>query len=85
MRLHHSLLKRRGSKGHGKQGFTLVELLIAATLGSLVTITASNIIVGQLRTGGNLSATQSVRQDWNRMFHLLLSALFESALKELKG
>ena len=79
MRLHHSLLKRRGLKGHAKQGFTLVELLIAATLGSLVTITASNILVGQLRTGGNLSATQNLRQDWNRTAHFIES---EAALSE---
>ena len=79
MRLHHCLLKICKSKRQQDQGFTLVELLIAATIGSILTITASNALVSQLRTGGSLTATQNLRQDWNRTTHFIES---EAALSE---
>ena len=79
MRLHHSPLKTHESKRQQEQGFTLVELLIVATIGSILTITASNALVSQLRTSGSLAASQSVRQEWNRTTHFIES---EAALSE---
>lgn len=79
MRLHHSPLKIHESKRQQEQGFTLVELLIVATIGSILTITASNALVSQMRTGGSLAASQSVRQEWNRTTHFIES---EAALSE---
>jgi prepilin-type N-terminal cleavage/methylation domain-containing protein len=79
MRLHHSLLKKPGSKDHAKRGFTLVEILISVTLGSLVSIAATNIMLSQLRSGGGLATTQNLRQEWNRTTHFIES---EVALSE---
>ena len=76
MRLHHAVLKQDLKE---TSGFTLVEVLIAATVGSLVAIMASDIVLSTLHSGAALEATQRLRLDWSRTSHFIES---EVALSE---
>ena len=76
MRLHHPLLK---PKPQASSGFTLVELLVAATVGTLVAATASDLMLSNTRSGAALEATQRLRTDWSRVSHFIES---EVALSE---
>ena len=76
MRLHHPLLK---PKPQASSGFTLVELLVAATVGTLVAATAGDLLLSNTRTGAALEATQRLRTDWSRVSHFIES---EVALSE---
>ncbi len=71
MRLHHRLLTAAG--------FTLVELLIAASVGILLSLTASQLMLSHMRSSSALEATQRLRDDWNRTTHFIES---EVALSE---
>ena len=71
MRLHHRLLTAAG--------FTLVELLIAASVGVLLSLTASQLMLSHMRSSSALEATQRLRDDWNRTTHFIES---EVALSE---
>ena len=76
MRLHHKLLNKAPTLGGG---FTLVELLVAMAVGSLVALAASEVMLGNLRSSASLEATQRLRDDWNRTSHFIES---EVALSE---
>ncbi|QNG27086.1 hypothetical protein [Synechococcus sp. HK01-R] len=71
MRLHHRLLTAAG--------FTLVELLVAASVGVLLSLTASQLMFSHMRSSSALEATQRLRDDWNRTTHFIES---EVALSE---
>ena len=71
MRLHHRLLTAAG--------FTLVELLVAASVGVLLSLTASQLMLSHMRSSSALEATQRLRDDWNRAIHFIES---EVALSE---
>ena len=71
MRLHHRLLTAAG--------FTLVELLVAAAIGVLLSLTASQLMLSHMRSSSALEATQRLRDDWNRTTHFIES---EVALSE---
>lgn len=76
MRLHHPLLK---TQSLAKNGFTLVELLVAATVGTLVAAAAGDLMLSNTRSGAGLEATQRLRTDWSRVSHFIES---EVALSE---
>ena len=76
MRLHHPLLKPQPQPC---RGFTLVELLVAAALGTLVAVTAGHLVLSNTRSGAALEATQRLRTDWSRVSHFIES---EVALSE---
>lgn len=76
MRLHHPLLK---DQSQARNGFTLVELLVAAAVGSIVAITASDLMLSNMRSGAALEATQRLRTNWSRVSHFIES---EVALSE---
>ena len=60
MRLHHLLLKHQRQK---QRGFTLTELLIAASVGSLVALGASDLMLSNTKSSAALEATHRVRSD----------------------
>ena len=76
MRLHHSLLKYQPRPS---QGFTLVELLVAAAVGTVVAAAAGDLMPSNMRSGAALEATQRLRTDWSRTSHFIES---EVALSE---
>ena len=76
MRLHHSLLKHQPRPS---QGFTLVELLVAAAVGTVVAAAAGDLLLSNMRSGAALEATQRLRTDWSRTSHFIES---EVALSE---
>ena len=76
MRLHHPLLK---PKPQASSGFTLVELLVAASVGSIVALAATDLMLSNMRSGAALEATQRLRTDWSRVSHFIES---EVALSE---
>ena len=76
MRLHHSLLKHQPRPS---QGFTLVELLVAAAVGTVVAAAAGDLMLSNMRSGAALEATQRLRTDWSRTSHFIES---EVALSE---
>jgi len=76
MRLHNRLLKKQPFENNG---FTLTELVIAASVGSLVSLAASNFMLSSTRSGATLEATQRVRSEWSRTSHFIES---EVALSE---
>ena len=76
MRLHHSLLKHQPRPS---QGFTLVELLVAAAVGTVVAAAAGDLMLTNMRSGAALEATQRLRTDWSRTSHFIES---EVALSE---
>ena len=79
MRLHNSVLKRQSIITKGTTGFTLVELLVAALMGSLLTMATSNLLLSHMRSSATLEGTQRMRQDWSRVTHFIES---EVALSE---
>ena len=70
MRLHHPILRTSCNRD---AGFTLVELLVAASVGSIVALAASDLMLSNMRSGAALEATQSLRSDWNRASHFIES------------
>ena len=76
MRLHHPLLKEQSQASNG---FTLVELLVAATVGTLVAAAAGDLLLSNMRSGAAIEATQRLRTDWSRVSHFIES---EVALSE---
>ena len=76
MRLHHPILRKTCNRD---AGFTLVELLVAASVGSIVALAASDLMLSNMRSGAALEATQRLRTDWSRVSHFIES---EVALSE---
>ncbi len=76
MRLHHPILRKSCNRD---AGFTLVELLVAAAVGSIVALAASDLMLSNMRSGAALEATQRLRTDWSRVSHFIES---EVALSE---
>ena len=79
MRLHNSVLKRQSLSTKGTAGFTLVELLVATVMGSLLTMATSDLLLSHMRSSARLEGTQRMRQDWSRVTHFIES---EVALSE---
>lgn len=73
MHLHHKLLIK------AEEGFSLVELLLAASLGGLLCIVAADAMIAHLRSNASLEATERLRSDWSRTSHFIES---EVALSE---
>ena len=77
MRLHHKLLIH---PRHGDgTGFSLVELLLAASLGGMLCIVAADAMIAHLRSSASLEGTERLRSDWSRTSHFIES---EVALSE---
>ena len=74
MRLHHQLLKRTPA-----DGFTLTELLVAASIGILLSLVAGEALVSHLQSNARLESLERLRNDWNRASHFIES---EVALSE---
>ena len=64
MRLQHRLLRR--APRLSEAGFTLTELLIAASLGVGVAILAGDAMLSHLRSGERLEALERQRSEWSR-------------------
>ena len=77
MHLHHKLLIHR--RHEIEAGFSLVELLLAASLGGLLCIVAADAMIAHLRSNASLEATERLRSDWSRTSHFIES---EVALSE---
>jgi hypothetical protein len=60
-------------------GFSLVEVLLAASLGGLISVVAADAMISHLRTNERLEATERLRADWSRTSHFIES---EVALSE---
>ena len=76
MHIHHELLtQRRNLRG----GFSLIELLLAASLGGMLCIIAADAMIVHLRSNASLEATERMRNDWMRSSHFIES---EVALSE---
>ena len=58
-----------------QQGFSLVELLIAAGLGVLMILTAGEVMIQQQRSAAKLEKLQRQREDWRRASSFLESEL----------
>ena len=69
MRLHNPLLKPQPK---ASRGFTLVELLVAASAGS-IGLYSQRSDVSNMRSGAALEATQRLRTDWSRVGHFIES------------
>ena len=65
MRLQHRLLKRPRRRQH-EAGFSLAELLIAASLGVGVAILAGDAMLSHIRSGERLEALERQRSEWSR-------------------
>ena len=52
-------------------GFTLVELLLAASMGGLLCIVAADAMIAHLRSNASLEATERLRGDWSRASHFI--------------
>lgn len=74
MRLHFQLLKRPNA-----DGFTLTELLVAASISVLLTAVAAEALTSHLRSNARLESLERLRNDWNRTSHFIES---EVALSE---
>jgi hypothetical protein len=77
MHLHHQLLIEQRQRV--ATGFSLVELLLAASLGGLLCIVAADAMIAHLRSNASLEATERLRSDWSRTSHFIES---EVALSE---
>lgn len=60
------------------QGFTLVELLIAITVGTIVAVAAGELTQSSLRTGASLEDLQRLRTDWDRTSNFIQSEVVMS-------
>lgn len=58
-----------------QQGFSLVELLIAAGLGVLMILTAGEVMIQQQRSASKLEQLQRQREDWRRASSFLEAEL----------
>lgn len=58
-----------------QQGFSLVELLIAAGLGVLMILTAGEVMIQQQRSAAKLEQLQRQREDWRRASSFLEAEL----------
>lgn len=58
-----------------QQGFSLVELLIAAGLGVLMILTAGEVMIQQQRSAAKLDQLQRQREDWRRASSFLEAEL----------
>ncbi|MDA9149114.1 prepilin-type N-terminal cleavage/methylation domain-containing protein [Synechococcus sp. AH-229-G18] len=65
--------KKKIKQSKSVQGFTLVELLIATTLGTVVAVAAGELTLSSLRTGAGLENIQRLRTDWDRTSHFIES------------
>jgi len=74
MRLHNELLKRAKT-----DGFTLTELLVAASIGVLLSLVAGEALISHLQSNARLESLERLRNDWNRASHFIES---EVALSE---
>ena len=65
--------KKKIKQAKSVQGFTLVELLIATTLGTVVAVAAGELTLSSLRSGAGLENIQRLRTDWDRTSHFIES------------
>ncbi len=56
-------------------GFSILELLIAAVLGTLVTFVAGEALVNQLRLSARAEALERQRTEWSRSTHFIESEI----------
>ena len=73
MRLHIRVLNQASA------GFSLVELLLAVSIGGLISAVAADAMLTHLRANERLEATERLRADWSRTVHFIES---EVALSE---
>ena len=73
MRVHHRPLIAL------QAGFSLIEVLLAASIGCLISVVAADAMLTHLRTNERLEATERLRNDWSRTTHFIES---EVALSE---
>jgi prepilin-type N-terminal cleavage/methylation domain-containing protein len=73
MRLQYRVLNKRTS------GFSLVELLLAASIGGLISAVAADAMLTHLKANERLEATERLRTSWSRTVHFIES---EIALSE---
>lgn len=68
-------------------GFTLVELLIAASMSVLVLGLATAAMISHIRTGARVESLERQRGDWNRTTHFIEAevALSEAVITQLSG
>lgn len=68
MRFHHRLLTqtRRSAVAQASGGFTLVELLLAASLGVGIAVVAGDAMLSHLKTNQRLEAIERQRSEWAR-------------------
>ena len=57
------------------KGFTLLELLVAASIGALVSILTGSIIVDNIKSTARGEALQRLKEDWNRATTLIESEI----------
>ena len=71
------LSKRRQSTQH--QGFTLVELMVAAALGAGLSLVAGTAMVSHLKSNARAESLQRLREDWNRATSFIESEIAMSS------
>ena len=76
MRLHHQLLR---AKPERQQGFSLTELMVAASIGVLLSLVAGDALISHIQSNARLESLERLRSDWSRTSHFIES---EVALSE---
>jgi len=71
------LIQRRHSTQH--QGFTLVELMVAAALGAGLSLVAGTAMVSHLKSNSRAESLQRLREDWNRATSFIESEIAMSS------
>ena len=71
------LRKRRQPTQH--QGFTLVELMVAAALGAGLSLVAGSAMVSHLKSNARAESLQRLREDWNRATSFIESEIAMSS------
>lgn len=64
---------------HPGNGFTLVELLLAASLGVTLAIVAGRLMVGHLQSSARSESLQRQREDWKRTTNFIESEIAMSS------
>jgi len=66
-------------------GFTLLELLIAASIGTFISILTGSIIIDNIKSTAKGEALQRLKQDWNRATTLIESEIAISQSLQAQG